>query len=247
MAMNDGVKKNPTWTRDEILLALDLYFELDPRRMVAHDPQIIQFSDLLNDLPIHDDRTQNSKFRNLVGVSMKLRNFLRFDPVYQGKGLARGGRLEEVIWAEFACDREKLRRIAQAIRDTYGELVESQRRGAFDEESEVERPEGSILLRVHQLRERNKGLVQKKKAQVLRKTSMLACEVCGFDFFRTYGDLGNGFAECHHIVPLAALNQKVMTSLDDLVVVCANCHRMFHRNPTWLSIDELKLRMTTAS
>ena len=57
----------------------------------------------------------------------------------------------------------------------------------------------------------------------------LRCEGCGFDFAATYGELGHGFAECHHVVPLADLRAGSRTRLSDLVILCANCHRMIHR------------------
>ena len=50
--------------------------------------------------------------------------------------------------------------------------------------------------------------------------SELECEVCGFDFEVTYGELGKNFAECHHKVPVAKLTPKSKTKLSDLAIVC---------------------------
>jgi 5-methylcytosine-specific restriction protein A len=50
---------------------------------------------------------------------MKLMNFRRLDPDYTGSGkvgLQRGGRGEELVWAEFAKDPSRLRLVAEAIR-----------------------------------------------------------------------------------------------------------------------------------
>ena len=56
------------------------------------------------------------------------------------------------------------------------------------------------------------------------------CEVCGFDFERTYGLRGEGFAEVHHVVPLSETRTRRMTNpATDLVILCSNCHRMIHR------------------
>ena len=55
------------------------------------------------------------------------------------------------------------------------------------------------------------------------------CKVCGLIFEEYYGKLGNGFAEAHHLIPLHQLRGKVKTGLEDLITVCANCHRMLHR------------------
>ena len=45
-------------------------------------------------------------------------------------------------------------------------------------------------------------------------------------FESVYGEVGAGFAEVHHLRPLAEMDGPVETTLDDLAVVCANCHRM---------------------
>lgn len=68
------------------------------------------------------------------------------------------------------------------------------------------------------------------------------CQVCGFDFAETYGDLGRNYIEVHHVNPLAEQNgEHIVNPETDLVCLCANCHRMVHRNShEVLAIDELK-------
>ncbi len=44
--------KNPTWTRDELILALDLYFRVGLPRWSASNPEVIKLSKILNELPI---------------------------------------------------------------------------------------------------------------------------------------------------------------------------------------------------
>lgn len=96
-----------------------------------------------------------------------------------------------------------------------------------------------VLLRQHKIRERNRSLVAKKKASVMAKEGCLKCEVCGFDFQQTYGQLGEGFIECHHKVPISQFpGQK--TRLKDLALVCANCLRMLHRGGESLTAVQLK-------
>ncbi len=104
---------------------------------------------------------------------------------------------------------------------------------------EVSAAEGRELLRLHRIRERNRGLVARKKRMVLLESGRLACEVCGFDFEAVYGPLGEGFAECHHTRPLGREGGARRTRLSDLAVVCANCHRMLHRRP-WHTIPQLQ-------
>lgn len=59
----------------------------------------------------------------------------------------------------------------------------------------------------------------------------LICEVpnCGFDFKERYGALGEGYAQVHHLDPLSRSPKEGRpVRLDDLALVCANCHAMIH-------------------
>ena len=108
----------------------------------------------------------------------------------------------------------------------------------------VDGREGRVLTRAHLRRERNRELVGRKKLKVHSETGALRCEVCGFDFYMIYGERGAGFAECHHLVPLADLSPDTRTRLTDLAILCANCHRMIHRQAPWLTLDELRQLVT---
>ncbi len=107
--------------------------------------------------------------------------------------------------------------------------------------------EGRLRLVEHFQRERNREIIKAKKQQVLRATCRLMCEVCGFDFFFVYGDLGCGFCEVHHKIPLAEISTVVTTKLEDLAILCANCHRMVHRTNPFKSMEELKQLVTSGT
>ncbi|MEE7625206.1 HNH endonuclease [Methylobacter sp. Wu8] len=67
------------------------------------------------------------------------------------------------------------------------------------------------------------------------------CSVCGFDFVRTYGELGNGFIHVHHLVPISKIGKSYQVDpINDLRPVCPNCHSMLHRVDPPLAIEELK-------
>jgi predicted HNH restriction endonuclease len=85
--------------------------------------------------------------------------------------------------------------------------------------------------------ERNSKL--RKKAIQIHGT---VCMACGFDFNRVYGERGKDYIEVHHIVPLSSIEEQIEVNPEsDLVVVCANCHRMIHRKKNdILTIEELK-------
>jgi hypothetical protein len=105
-----------------------------------------------------------------------------------------------------------------------------------DEEAFVE---GREVLILHRSKERNAKVVRMKKQATLSTTGCLQCEACAFDFQKTYGTLGAGFAECHHRTPLRELTEQTRTKLSDLAIVCANCHRMLHRRRD-LTVELLK-------
>jgi 5-methylcytosine-specific restriction protein A len=233
--------RNPPWARDELILALDLYFRVNPNHTREQHPKILALSRLLNSLPIHPRTSEFENFRNPNGVYMKLCNYLRLDPSYQGVGLKAGGRLEEEVWREFATDRDLLARTAEAIRREHGQF-KAPRTPAEAEEwlDEEEFPEGKIITKAHRRKERSKAAVKKKKAQALRQTGKLECEACGFEFRTRYGESSRDIIECHHIKPLAEVVTERTTRLSDLALVCANCHRVLHRVRPWMSITQLR-------
>jgi 5-methylcytosine-specific restriction protein A len=168
---------------------------------------------------------------------MKLGNFRRWDPSYQGKGLVRGNRLEREVWDEFAERPEELHRVADAIRNGYTAPEAAASSANGDEEEEF--PEGRVLYRLQKARERNRKLVQQAKQKAKEKHGRLECVVCDFDFAAVYGKLGEDFIECHHTTPLSGPESKRATRLSEVALVCSNCHRMLHRKRPWLGIDEL--------
>lgn len=67
------------------------------------------------------------------------------------------------------------------------------------------------------------------------------CQVCGFNFEAVYGaDLGREFIECHHTNPLSENSDTLTSTIQDVCVVCSNCHRMLHRTRPALKPEQLK-------
>lgn len=100
-------------------------------------------------------------------------------------------------------------------------------------------PEGASLLVHHLHRERSRKLVAAKKASVMATRGSLACEACGFDFRQCYGTWGEDFCEVHHKKPIFQSNDSTVTTLEDLAIVCSNCHRIIHLRRPMPSVEEL--------
>lgn len=101
-------------------------------------------------------------------------------------------------------------------------------------------PEGKEIERKHKLRERNQAVIKSAKDLFKRKNVKLYCQVCGFDFHATYGEIGIDFIEGHHTIPISELKGEVITKVKDVALVCSNCHRMLHRKRPWLKMEDLK-------
>lgn len=116
-----------------------------------------------------------------------------------------------------------------------------------EEEPEAGRsfPEGGAVERIHTLRERNSEVIRLAKS-LASKRGPLSCQICGFDFHRRYGRAGQGYIEAHHTIPVSELMEGAETRVEDIALVCANCHRMLHRRRPWLTMGELKSLLTDA-
>lgn len=109
-----------------------------------------------------------------------------------------------------------------------------------EEDDEISFPEGKESYRLHKSKERNRELIRLAKERHLKNDEKLICQVCGFSFMDNYGEIGHGFIEAHHIFPISELNEETVTKIEDLALVCSNCHRMLHRRRPWLTIENLK-------
>lgn len=125
----------------------------------------------------------------------------------------------------------------------YAELVaQSDALAAAAQESDgptepMEAVEGD-RFRLHRRVERNSKLAADAK-----KIHGTSCQVCGFTFEARYGEIGSGYIEAHHLIPIAELSKRPrsLNPLTDFAVVCANCHRMLHTSRgRVMSVEELR-------
>lgn len=107
---------------------------------------------------------------------------------------------------------------------------------------DLEYEEGKELLRLHKVRERDPKLIKDAKKRFRKLHGELFCEACGINFEKVYGERGKGFIECHHKKPLSKMKEGETTIVEDIGMLCSNCHRMIHRIPM-ISIEELKLSL----
>jgi 5-methylcytosine-specific restriction protein A len=238
--------RNPDWTRDELIVALNTYLQHRPNPPGKDSAVIRGLSETLQLLgeKLFPLVQRGETFRNANGVYMKLMNFRRLDPQYTAdgrSGLSRGAEAEKVVWLEFSGAPERCALASKAIVAAAHDATVPPAWSEVAEEPEIEEAaEGRLLTKVHVVRERDRRLAKAKRTQVLKLKGKLACEACHFEFRAIYGQRGDGFIECHHIKPVATLESGEKTKLSDLIVLCANCHRMIHRAKPWLTLSELR-------
>lgn len=223
--------KNPKWTREEEIVALDYYFRIYHEGGVASD-LIKEASDLLRSMPNSKNATDIHTFRNYNGVNMRMGNFMSLDPAYEGSGLTSVGRQTTAVWEEFEGDREKLAREAERLRTKYMYKESQNIESELDDYAAFE-----LETIVKPLREGERKQVlstryerSPKNREAAIKAHGAICQVCGFDFEKAYGALGRGFIEVHHKKPLYSYNEETeVDPIEDLACLCSNCHRMIHR------------------
>lgn len=88
---------NNLWTRDEMILVLNLYLKIPFGKMHKGNADVIKIARLIGRTP--------------DAVALRLGNFASFDPQLKRRGisgLSHGGKKCEEYWNEFIHDREKL-------------------------------------------------------------------------------------------------------------------------------------------
>lgn len=225
---------NPDWTRDETILALDLYFDLGGKIPSGSDRRVMELSDVLRQFPYHANASKKESFRNPDGVAFKLQNLRQ---VATGRGLGNVSTTDKAVWQEFGASPAATKSLANLIRA--GVAAPEAREPV---QVDVEFAEGRVITELHTRRERAPKL-RERLLSSRRESGKLFCEMCGAPPVVSNTGLLEAHFEVHHVVPLGSAGPRV-TRLLDLALLCANCHRILHRaiaiERRWLSIAEGK-------
>lgn len=231
MARTNG-HGNPNWTRDETILALDLYFELSGKIPPGSDERVKALSELLRRFPYHAEASKKESFRNPDGVAFKLQNLRQIAP---GKGLGNLSETDRAVWAELGALPAAVKSLASLIRAgvTASESAEPA-------SPDTEFVEGRIVSELHSRREREPKL-RERLLSARRVGGKLFCEMCGAPPLSNNAEINEAHFEAHHIIPLSHTGTRI-TRLSELALLCANCHRLLHRaiaiEKRWLTIVE---------
>jgi len=151
------------WTRDELILALNLYLKMPFGKMHSRNPEIIHLADIIG-------RTPDS-------VAIRLTNFASVDPYHQSrgvKGMVGGRKQVEPIWNEFVNDKEEL-------------IFESERILAEKENYTIETKYSDLLIDIENLKGETKVREVKTRVnqnvfrQIVLSNYNNKCAITGID------------------------------------------------------------------
>jgi 5-methylcytosine-specific restriction protein A len=112
---DDGPQGNPKWSWGEEVLAFELY--LNVGMAAARHPSVVELSEYLRSLPLHEDAAKTKSFRNPNGVARKLADIGTRDPLHPQRKETTGSRLDRAIWERFGDNRAEVLAVARAVRE----------------------------------------------------------------------------------------------------------------------------------
>lgn len=181
--------------------------------------------------------------------------YVKEGPYIAGKGRIKSGykykpnvlNVEGILWEHYVevdweNDFTKFKLDLEANQHTVLELDEKRLKlirkiepQAIKELDKREAEEGDQYVSEATFRKRNMSLIDAKKS-----SSDYMCEVCGMSFEEVYGKIGRGYIIAHHKNPIGGRRRSSKTTMDEIALVCSNCHDMLHRKNPPMDVEELR-------
>lgn len=87
-------------------------------------------------------------------------------------------------------------------------------------------------------RKRNRALIEAKKSN-----SDGSCEICSFNYQEFYHKITKNYLEAHHLNPIHKRKHSEKTKLEEIALVCSNCHRIIHTEEPPIELDRMRKRL----
>lgn len=207
----------PSFTRDEVILALDVLYSSKRGGVTENTAEIKELSLLLNRLPIHPAENRRADFRSPAGIARQV--MLYRLSRNKGKKEPNVGPLFFEVALEYEDRTDELHSIVEAIRKN-----EAAFHSLFGSPLEDDGfPEGILLGHLHRLIEQRDG------AKLATKDY---CEVCSIRPALCYRDSGQ-LLRNHLLVAPTLMNDSKRYGADSFLTVCPTCHAALHRCRPW--------------
>lgn len=129
---------------------------------------------------------------------------------------------------------ERLQRLEEAVRQAKNNTVPQ----GTTQDKTLEAMEGHAYRAESLFRKRNRALIEAKKLD-----SDGRCSVCALKFSERYRGIGNDCLVAHHVEPIGVRKKASKTRLDDIELLCPNCHAAVHTEDPPLTAQELRKRL----
>jgi len=210
---------NASFTRDEVILALDALYFSEEKTLSPDSKTIIELCELLQSLPIHPTGKRKPDFRNQTGVNRQLSLFRT--SCKTGRRDPNVGELFFTVAQEYENNIDELHLIAKAIRKNrnsfetmFGSITENM---GF--------PEGVLLGHLHTVIEKRDG----RRIPLGER-----CSVCQIEPQLLYRPCGS-LLEQHLVVSPLVMDCSKKYKSTDFITVCPSCHAALHRFRPWLN------------
>ena len=208
-----------SFTRDEVILDLDVLFSSENGKVTADSDEIKELSLLLNRLPIHPTENRRADFRNNTGIARQL--MLYRSSCNTGKQDPNVGALFFDVAFEYEDRASELHTIAEAIRKNK-EVFASLFGSPLEDDGF---PEGILLGHLHRIVEQRDG------AKLATKDH---CEICKSKPTLCYRNAGQ-LLQNHLVVAPTFMTYSKKYRTDSFLTVCPTCHAALHRYRPWLT------------
>lgn len=211
---------NASFTRDEVILALDILYAGDRNSFSPTSKNVIELSDLLKRLPVHPlEKKKRITFRSPTGISRQVNLFVRCCKL--GEKHPNVGKMFFEVAFDYEDDHQAIHNIAAAIRRNekayttlFGNVAEN-----------IGFPEGVLLGHLHRIIETKANAAYPKDT---------ACGICGLRPSIQYSGEFN-LLELHLMIPPEELDSDEKYDVTQYITVCPTCHSALHRYRPWRS------------
>ncbi len=204
------------WTRDELILAVNLYCKLPFGKMHKANPEIIKLAELIG-------RTPSS-------VGLKLVNFASFDPTLKERGIkgaSNASKLDKQIWGEFYENWDEA-------------LITSEKLLAEKKNTSVEKQNNIDLLKIPVDGLERKQLIKTRVNQSIFRQIILAtyknkCCISGID--------NPELLIASHIVPWSVNEKNRMNPMNGLLLNALH-DKAFESGLITINADDYKIKIS---
>jgi putative restriction endonuclease len=198
------------WSREELILAFNLYLKLPFGKMHRSNPDVIHLSNIIGRTP--------------SAVAMRLTNFASVDPYHKARGvsgLTGGAKQCQPIWDEFSNNKESL-------------IFESERILAEKENVSLETKYADILGNLSNYKGEVKERLVKTRVnqnvfrQIILSTYTSKCAISGIDF--------STLLVASHIIPWS-INEKERMNPENGICLSNLYDRAFDKGLIGISTD----------